>query len=44
MEGNGTRSPLTDVDGELPSADEIADELERFLAGNRLGDDDTRSA
>ncbi|MCS5712947.1 PAC2 family protein [Herbiconiux sp. CPCC 205716] len=44
MEGNGVRSPLTDVDGELPSADEIADELERFLAGNRLGDDDGRQA
>ncbi|MDO9395664.1 MAG: PAC2 family protein [Herbiconiux sp.] len=39
MEGAGLRSPLTDVDGELPSADEIADELERFLAGNRPGDD-----
>lgn len=39
MEGTSLRSPLTDVDGELPSADEIADELERFLAGNRPGDD-----
>jgi hypothetical protein len=39
MEGTSVRSPLTDVDGELPSADEIADELERFLAGNRQGDD-----
>jgi hypothetical protein len=34
MEGTGIRSPLTDVDGELPSADEIGAELERFLAGN----------
>jgi len=41
MEGAALRSPLTDVDGELPSADEIADELERFLAGNRPGDDFT---
>ncbi|MFB2555967.1 proteasome assembly chaperone family protein [Herbiconiux liangxiaofengii] len=39
MEGTSVRSPLTDIDGELPSADEIADELERFLAGNRQGDD-----
>jgi hypothetical protein len=39
MEGTSIRSPLTDVDGELPSADEIADELQRFLAGNRSGDD-----
>ena len=39
MEGSSVRSPLTDSDGELPSADEIADELERFLAGNRTGDD-----
>ncbi|WP_440710419.1 proteasome assembly chaperone family protein [Herbiconiux sp. YIM B11900] len=39
MEGTSLRSPLTDSDGELPSADEIADELERFLAGNRPGDD-----
>ncbi|MGA1836988.1 PAC2 family protein [Herbiconiux sp. 11R-BC] len=39
MEGTSLRSPLTDIDGALPSADEIADELERFLAGNRPGDD-----
>jgi len=32
------RSPLTDQDGALPSADEIAAELERFLATRR--DDD----
>ena len=40
MEGTSVRSPLTDEDGELPSADAIADELERFLAGQRAGDDD----
>ncbi|RWZ51657.1 PAC2 family protein [Labedella phragmitis] len=40
MEGTSVRSPLTDEDGELPSADAIADELERFLAGQRSGDDD----
>jgi hypothetical protein len=36
------RSPLTDEDGELPSADDIAAELENFLALRRTGDDDTR--
>lgn len=40
MEGNAVRSPLTDVDGALPTADEIAAELEKFLATRRLGDDD----
>lgn len=40
MEGNAVRSPLTDVDGELPTADEIAAELENFLATRRHGDDD----
>ncbi|PSL39420.1 putative ATP-grasp superfamily ATP-dependent carboligase [Labedella gwakjiensis] len=40
MEGTSVRSPLTDEDGELPSADAIADELEQFLAGRRSGDDD----
>ncbi len=39
LEGNPLRSPLTDVDGELPSADEIAAELENFLATRRNGDD-----
>jgi hypothetical protein len=29
-----------DEDGEVPTADAIADELERFLAGQRSGDDD----
>lgn len=40
MEGNPLRSPLTDEDGELPSADEIAAELENFLAIRRSGEDD----
>jgi hypothetical protein len=39
MEGTSLRSPLTDEDGELPSADEIAAELEKFLAIKRHGDD-----
>ena len=39
MEGNPLRSPLTDMDGELPSADEIAAELENFLAARRNGED-----
>ena len=41
MEGTTLRSPLTDVDGELPSADEIAAELEKFLALRRGRDDET---
>lgn len=41
MEGNPLRSPLTDEDGELPSADEIAAELQNFLALRRSGDDET---
>lgn len=40
MAGNPMRSPLTDEDGELPSADEIAAELEKFLAIRRGSDDD----
>lgn len=40
MEGNPLRSPLTDQDGELPSADEIAAELENFLATRRKGESD----
>ncbi|MET0590719.1 MAG: PAC2 family protein [Naasia sp.] len=39
--GNPLPSPLTDESGDLPSADEIAAELEKFLAGRR-GDDDPR--
>jgi hypothetical protein len=38
MQENALRSPLTDVDGELPSADEIAAELQNFLASRRDGD------
>ncbi|GAA2023141.1 PAC2 family protein [Agromyces tropicus] len=38
MEGTSLRSPLTDEDGELPSADEIAAELEKFLARRRHAD------
>ena len=40
MIDNPLRSPLTDEDGELPSADDIAAELENFLALRRSGDDD----
>ncbi|QWT23422.1 PAC2 family protein [Subtercola sp. PAMC28395] len=39
LQNAGLRSPLTDEDGELPSADEIAAELENFLAIKRRGDD-----
>ncbi|ANP72658.1 proteasome assembly chaperone family protein [Cryobacterium arcticum] len=39
MEGNTLRSPLTDEDGALPTADEIAAELEKFLATRRGRDD-----
>jgi hypothetical protein len=39
MEDNPLRSPLTDEDGELPSADEIAAELQNFLAIRRNGDE-----
>jgi hypothetical protein len=42
MLDNPLRSPLTDEDGELPSADDIAAELENFLALRRSGDDDVR--
>src|SRR5215207_8817922 len=41
MEGTTLRSPLTDEDGELPSADEIAAELEKFLAFRRTRDDES---
>lgn len=40
MHDNGLRSPLTDSEGELPSADEIAAELEDFLALRRHSDED----
>jgi hypothetical protein len=35
MKDNALRSPLTDLEGELPTADEIAAELEEFLAYRR---------
>ncbi len=35
MEGNPVGSPLTGVDGQVPTADAIAAELERFLADRR---------
>ncbi|MEI5582405.1 MULTISPECIES: proteasome assembly chaperone family protein [unclassified Agromyces] len=40
MEGTTLRSPLTAEDGEPPSADEIAAELEKFLAFRRNRDDE----
>jgi hypothetical protein len=40
MQDSPLRSPLTHEDGALPSADEIAAELEKFLAYRRRGDDD----
>lgn len=40
MLDNPLRSPLTDVDGELPSADEIAAELQDFLASRSARDDE----
>jgi hypothetical protein len=39
MEDNPLRSPLMDEDGELPTADAIATELENFLAFRRGRDD-----
>jgi hypothetical protein len=39
MQDNPLRSPLTDEDGELPSADDIAAELENFLQLRRNGED-----
>jgi hypothetical protein len=35
LQDNPLRSPLTDIDGELPSADSIAAELQNFLAMRR---------
>ena len=40
MAGNPVRSPLTDVEGEVPSADELAAELEKFLTLRRTHDDE----
>jgi PAC2 family len=39
LQDNPLRSPLTDVDGALPTADEIAAELQNFLAIRRDGND-----
>jgi hypothetical protein len=44
MEGTTLRSPLTDEDGEVPSADEIAAELEKFLAYRRNRDEEPPAA
>ncbi|MDJ0335266.1 PAC2 family protein [Salinibacterium sp. G-O1] len=43
IQDNPLRSPLTDIDGALPSADEIAAELQNFLASRRNGDDSAPS-
>lgn len=40
MQDSPLKSPLTHTEGGLPSADEIAAELENFLAYRRRGDDD----
>ncbi len=40
MQGNPLPSPLVDEDGSVPSADEIAAELEKFLAARRRSDED----
>ena len=43
MIDNPLRSPLTDQDGEIPSADDIAAELENFLATRRAGEEPSPS-
>ena len=44
MQGNPLPSPLTDQDGQVPSADALAAELEKFLATRRVdGEGDDRS-
>ncbi len=40
LAGNPRRSLLTDDDGALPSADELAAELEKFLSLRRTGEDE----
>jgi hypothetical protein len=40
MAGNPVRSPLMDGEGEVPTADELAAELEKFLAFRRSSDDE----
>lgn len=42
MEGTDIRSPLVDEDGDVPTADEIAADLQRFLAMQRGPQDDSR--
>ncbi len=42
MQENPLRSPLTDLDGALPTADEIAAELQKFLA-SRTTDDESEA-
>jgi hypothetical protein len=44
MEDNPLRSPLTDEDGLLPTADDIAAELEKFLATRRRGEENEPGA
>ena len=41
MEGNPVRSPLTDDEGGIPTADELAAELQKFLAIRRPSEGDT---
>ena len=41
MEGTSLRSPLTDEDGFVPTADALAAELEKFLAIKRPGEEPT---
>ena len=41
MEGTSLRSPLTDEDGFVPSADALAAELEKFLVIKRPGEEPT---
>jgi hypothetical protein len=43
MQENPLKSPLTDEDGELPSADSIAAELEKFLAIRRSSEEGSTS-
>jgi len=40
MQDSPTPLPFADASGELPTADEIAAELEKFLASRRNGEED----
>ena len=40
MAENSVRSPLVDEEGDVPTADELAAELEKFLAIRRTHDDE----